>query len=86
MHGPRPREWRPAKLVWLFRRMRIGNLRNHFQAMARYGIRVMADVSSRASLKRLIIASTEGNQNVPDSTAKIGLNIYTPIRAEVARG
>ena len=54
--------------------------------MAWYGIRVMADVSSWASLKRLIIASTEGNQNVPDSSAKIGLNIYTPIRAEVARG
>ena len=54
--------------------------------MARYGIPVMADVNSWASLKRLIIASTEGNQNVPDSSAKIGLNIYTPIRAEVARG
>ena len=50
MHGSRPREWRPAKLVWLFRRMRIGNIRNHFQAMAWYGIRVMADVSSWASL------------------------------------
>lgn len=33
-----------------------------------------------ASGKSTIIASTEGNQSVPDSSAKIGLNIYTPIK------
>ena len=33
-----------------------------------------------ASGKSTIIASTEGNQSVPDSSAKIGLNVYTPIR------
>jgi hypothetical protein len=33
-----------------------------------------------ASGKSTIIASSEGNQSIPDSTAKIGLNIYTPIR------
>lgn len=33
-----------------------------------------------ASGKSTIIASTEGNQSVPDSTAKIGLNVYTPIK------
>ena len=27
--------------------------------------------------KTMIIASTEGNKSVPDSDAKIGLNIYT---------
>lgn len=34
------------------------------------------DFGKSSSGKNTIIASTEGNQSVPDSDAKIGLNIY----------
>jgi hypothetical protein len=34
------------------------------------------DFGPSNSGKSLVIATTEGNQSVPDSDAKIGLNIY----------
>lgn len=37
------------------------------------------DYGESSSGKSIIIASTEGNQSVPESNAKIGINVYRKV-------